>query len=46
MQATRASVLTAAYTAHPERFTRQPQPPRLPVISWINQPAGKEAATQ
>ena len=46
VQATRASVLTAAYTAHPERFTRQPQPPRLPVISWINQPAGKEAATQ
>ena len=47
VQAARAHVLTAAYTAHPERFVRQPPaPPQLPDASWINRPIQKEAATQ
>jgi len=46
VQAGRAAVLAAAYTAHPERFVTPPQPPKLPAISWINQPGKKEAATQ
>lgn len=41
----RASVLTAAYRQHPERFVRKPPtPPELPATSWINQPEQKEAA--
>ena len=37
--ADRQSVLTAAYTAHPERFVRQPPtPPALPAAVWINAP--------
>ncbi|MFI8776917.1 IS3 family transposase [Brachybacterium paraconglomeratum] len=36
----RADVLTAAYTAHPERFVRHhPVPPALPETAWINPPA-------
>jgi len=46
VQAARAGVLAAACAAHPERFSRPPQPPRLPQISWINQPEQKEATTQ
>ena len=47
IQAARADVLTAAYTAHPERFVRHPPaPPQLPAASWINHPIQKEAATQ
>jgi putative transposase len=47
VQAARAHVLTAAYTAHPERFVRQPPaPPQLPAASWINRPDQKETATQ
>jgi len=46
VQAGRAAVLAAAYTAHSERFVTPPQPPKLPAISWINQPGKKEAATQ
>jgi hypothetical protein len=35
----RAGVLDAAYAAHPERFVRKPpEPPKVPEISWINQP--------
>jgi putative transposase len=35
----RATVLTAAYAGHPERFVRQhPQPPPLPTAAWINPP--------
>jgi len=45
VQAQRAEVLAAAWAAHPERFSRQPLPPSLPEISWINQPQ-KEAAAQ
>ena len=41
----RAAVLTAAYDAHPERFVRQPPvPPKLPAVSWINNPDDTEAA--
>jgi putative transposase len=43
----RAVVLTAAYDAHPERFVRKPpEPPKLPVVSWINQPNDTEEAAQ
>jgi len=46
IQARRASVLTAAYRHHPERFvSKPPAPPGLPSTSWINPPE-KEAATQ
>ena len=35
----RATVLTQAYTAHPERFVRHhPVPHALPVAAWINKP--------
>jgi putative transposase len=36
----RQAVLDAAWTAHPERFTRRPQPKtlRLPDTAWINKP--------
>lgn len=35
----RATVLDAAYAAHPERFVRKPPtPPALPIVAWINQP--------
>ena len=35
----RAITLTAAYTAHPERFARKPKPPEIPLVAWINEPA-------
>jgi putative transposase len=39
LQIERARVLQAAYTAHPERFVRQPPvPPQLPGTAWINKP--------
>ncbi len=38
--AARASILTAAYAAHPERFPAgRPQPPARPTEVWINSPA-------
>jgi putative transposase len=47
VRAARASVLDAAYHAHPERFVRKPPaPPAIPDGSWINPPEQKEAATQ
>ena len=48
-QAIRQETLTAAYTAHPERFVRQaPTPPALPTAAWINKPAaaGPQAVTE
>lgn len=43
----RASVLDAAYAAHPERFVRKPpEPPKLPNGSWINKPTDTEETTQ
>lgn len=39
IQIERARVLQTAFTAHPERFVRQPPtPPRLPRVAWINKP--------
>jgi putative transposase len=39
VRAVRATVLKAAYDAHPERFVRKmPVPPALPRAAWINQP--------
>jgi putative transposase len=47
IQAERADVLDAAYTAHPERFVRKPpSPPDLPEIAWINEPPEEAATTQ
>jgi putative transposase len=47
IQASRARVLTAAYSTHPERFVRKPPvPPTLPATSWINPPQEKEDAAQ
>jgi putative transposase len=47
VQAARADVLTAAFTAHPERFVRQPPaPPQLPAASWINRPGQQETDAQ
>ena len=38
-RAARATVLTAAYAAHPERFVAgTPEPPALPTAVWINPP--------
>lgn len=42
----RATVLTHAYTTHPERFVRgAPQPPKPPGAVWINQPTSEETPT-
>ncbi len=36
----RAATLDAAYAANPARFRhRQPEPPKLPTIAWINEPS-------
>jgi putative transposase len=46
VRAQRAATLEAAYAANPARFGhRQPQPPKLPVMAWINQPS-REALIQ
>jgi putative transposase len=43
----RATILTNAYAAHPERFVRKPpEPPEIPETSWINRPDQPEEATQ
>jgi putative transposase len=46
IRAQRAETLTAAYERHPHRFTRPPQPPKLPTAVWINRPAINPAAQQ
>lgn len=38
VRAQRQAVLDAAYTAHPDRFRRPPNAPRIPEATWINQP--------
>jgi putative transposase len=38
IRADRADVLAAAYVRNPERFSRRPQPPKLPTVAWINPP--------
>jgi putative transposase len=35
----RAETLAAAYARNPHRFTRLPEPPKLPTAAWINRPA-------
>jgi putative transposase len=46
VRAQRQHTLKAAYAVHPERFgNRQPQPPKLPHVAWINQPS-QEALIQ
>jgi putative transposase len=43
----RATVLQAAYAAHPERFVRKvPVPPALPEAAWINQPKPMEPSDE
>jgi putative transposase len=43
----RAVILSAAYSAHPERFVRRPpEPPKIPTNSWINPPDEMEAIAQ
>ncbi len=45
LHAERQRVLTAAYTATPERFVRRPPtPPELPTAVWINKPTAQEVA--
>ena len=47
VQAARASVLTAAYAAHPERFVRKPPaPPQLPAASGSTAPSRQKTAAQ
>lgn len=42
--ATRQQTLDTAYALHPERFvSRQPSPPKLPEVAWINPPKEKTA---
>jgi putative transposase len=39
VRAQRAETLDVAYAANPARFHhRQPQPPKLPTVAWINEP--------
>lgn len=43
----RASVLTAAYQAHPERFVNKPPTPTpIPAAAWINRPSTLEKEAQ
>jgi transposase InsO family protein len=39
VRARRQHTLDRAHAQHPERFSRRPQPPRLPETAWINQPS-------
>ncbi|MCL2777229.1 MAG: integrase core domain-containing protein, partial [Polyangiaceae bacterium] len=42
----RASVLDAAFVAHPERFVRgRPTPPSLPTEVWFNKPKSHSSST-
>jgi putative transposase len=39
VQAERTETLRSAYTANPRRFcNRQPSPPKMPTVAWINNP--------
>ena len=47
VRAQRTETLEAAYAANPARFRhRKPEPPKLPIIAWINEPAAEEEVTQ
>jgi putative transposase len=40
VRAQRAEILAPAYAANPSRFRyREPEPPQLPTVAWINDPA-------
>lgn len=41
----RVITLAQAYTTHPERFNKRPQPPEIPTQAWINKPATTEQKT-
>jgi putative transposase len=41
----RARTLDQAYAAHLERFSRRPEPSRLPETVWINDPARRSDPT-
>ncbi len=43
IHAHRQATLDRAYTQHPERFNRRPQPPPLPTQAWINEPVPQPA---
>ena len=43
IRAQRQLVLDAAYAATPSRFRRPPQAPKIPDVSWINQPEEEPA---
>ena len=43
VRAKRAVTLDAAYAANPTRFHRQPHPPELPTVAWINEPTETDA---
>lgn len=45
IRAQRQSTLDQARAAHPERFTRRPQAPKLPEKVWINEPQPLKAQT-
>ena len=38
VQTRRQATLDQAYTRHPDRFNQPPQAPKIPTITWINQP--------
>jgi hypothetical protein len=40
VQVRRQATVERAHAQNPERFTRRPQPPRLPEQAWINQLCG------
>lgn len=42
IRARRQATLDHAHAQHPERFSRRPQPPRLPEQAWINQPTQQQ----
>jgi putative transposase len=46
IRAQRQDTLNRAYAEHPERFARRPQPPQLPDVAWINQPADQAQPTR
>ena len=41
VQCARAASLETAAAAHPERFSRQPRPLKMPTEAWINDPSSK-----
>lgn len=47
VRAQRAETLDAAYAENPARFRhRRPEPPKLPTVSWINEPNLEEESAQ